>query len=211
MTKPITEPMTEQTLHEDYALIEDATRKAKAGDKNAQATLLMLYKPLLCKIASKAAQFDPDDAEDCLQDMSLELLNAITAYDPAKGNFTMFLKSWLTKAYYKRGRSPSLQADLSLDAPVEGEEDNLSLHDILPEPGSDPAERYIAHDTKQHMRRKLKRWIGTLTPKQKEVIIRHDIQGESLRAIADERRHNIRAVTVLRQRALNKYNTHGKT
>ncbi len=199
--------MTDKAQRVDYEAIEKAVARAKAGDKGAKESLLLIYKPLLCKYAVRAACMDANDGEDCLQDMGLALLKAIDAYDAAKGNFTGFLTGWLRLTMLARRRSLSVAADVSLDAPASDSEDALPLIETIADERSDPAIQYHDHIERRRTRRRLKRWVGALTPKQKEVIYRHHLKGESLRAIARESKADIKTICKHHSSGIKKYST----
>lgn len=86
--------------------IEALAVRAAAGDKAAEATLAVAFKPLIVRLS---APFP--DYEDARADGVLWTLEAVQAFDPAKKvYFSRFLKAFLSRRYCGRWRTIDTEA-----------------------------------------------------------------------------------------------------
>ncbi|MCY7350982.1 MAG: sigma-70 family RNA polymerase sigma factor [Cytophagaceae bacterium] len=127
---------------------------------------------------------DRDEAEDLLQDVFYELTEAYRLTKPIER-----VASWLFAVarnkindWYRR---PAYARNTSLDAALNGTEtdDNaLLLSEFL------PAAELSAPDSlmRDAVLEALAEALGELPPEQREVFVRHEIDGQSFRQMADE-------------------------
>jgi RNA polymerase sigma factor (sigma-70 family) len=121
---------------------------------------------------------DIDDAEDILQDVFYELVEATRLMKPIE-----HVSGWLFRV--ARNRITDLfrqkRAEVSTDDPVAGEE-NLSFEDLLPSPEAGPEAAYA----RQVLLEELEAALDELPDEQRDVFIAHEIEGRSFRELAAE-------------------------
>ncbi|HET6933008.1 MAG TPA: sigma-70 family RNA polymerase sigma factor [Candidatus Acidoferrum sp.] len=125
---------------------------------------------------------DPRDAEDILQDVFYELVEANRLLMPID-----HIAGWLFRVARNRiidlfrKKKPVLFSDAAFADESAGEDDMLHFEDSLPSPDAGPDALYergvllAAFDLA----------IGELPPEQREVFLAHEIEGLSFREIAD--------------------------
>jgi RNA polymerase sigma factor (sigma-70 family) len=122
---------------------------------------------------------DPRDAEDILQDVFYELVEANRLLMPIH-----HVTGWLFRV--ARNRITDLFRRRTLerfsDAAVPCEDDLLRLEDLLPSPDAGPEALYERH----LLLDQLESAIGELPPKQREVFVAHELDGRSFKEMAAE-------------------------
>jgi len=90
----------------------DLIRRCQAGDEQAFAELFRQYKNLVYKTAYLMLG-DPDEAEDVLQEVFVQVYKFLDAYDPGRGAFTTWLYRITVNRClnWRRKRRPSLPLD----------------------------------------------------------------------------------------------------
>jgi RNA polymerase sigma factor (sigma-70 family) len=124
---------------------------------------------------------NPDDAEDIVQDVFYELVEAYRLMRPVEQ-----LAAWLFTVArnkitdrYRKKKPHSLEDELRLE---EDEEGNLVLADLLPSNELAAEDRLLAEATMEMITEALEELPET----QREVFIRHELEGKSLAMIAAE-------------------------
>lgn len=171
---------------------EELAIKAKDGDRDALTALYLNNQRLLYKLVSKyqgIAQERLLDPEDLEQYAYLGLVRALKYFDPAKPyRFTTYLsrnvmntvREALGLRYSKE--HPKQTDTISLDAPLPGrEDDEITLLDALESPEPSPAKQIENGELQEQLRAA----IGTLSPRQRQVIRLRYIDGMKLREIAE--------------------------
>lgn len=143
---------------------------------------------------------DTGEAEDILQDVFYELLEAYRLMKPVE-----HVTAWLFRV--ARNRMVDLfrrNKPASLNSPASAEEDGGTLEDLLPSPDAGPEAVYA----RSLLLEALEEALEELPEAQREVFIAHEVQGQSFKEISAEtgvsvntllsRKHY--AVTHLRQR-----------
>jgi len=143
---------------------------------------------------------DTGEAEDILQDVFYELLEAYRLMKPVE-----HVTAWLFRV--ARNRMVDLfrrKKPTSLNSPVSAEEDGGTLEDLLPSADAGPEAVYA----RSLLLEALEEALEELPEAQREVFIAHELQGQSFKEISAEtglsvntllsRKHY--AVTHLRQR-----------
>jgi RNA polymerase sigma factor (sigma-70 family) len=143
---------------------------------------------------------DTGEAEDILQDVFYELLEAYRLMKPVE-----HVTAWLFRV--ARNRMVDLfrrKKPASLNSPASVEEDGDTLEDLLPSADAGPEAAYA----RNLLLDALEEALEELPPAQREVFIAHELQGQSFKEISAEtglsvntllsRKHY--AVTHLRQR-----------
>lgn len=148
------------------AFVQELAARAASGDKTARDELILVFKPLICSLACKAA-WNAAEAEDAVQDGVVEAMKLIEGYDSDSGiYFPYYLKRRLTW-YFMRWHRGDPPAGESLDAAVPGlGETGRTLGDSLSDPNPTPEERLLGEEALEGFKRRLNR----LTPKQREVV-----------------------------------------
>ena len=122
---------------------------------------------------------DPRDAEDILQDVFYELVEANRLLMPIH-----HVTGWLFRV--ARNRITDLFRRRTLerfsDGAVPYEDDLLRLQDLLPSPDAGPEALYERH----LLLDELESAIGELPPKQREVFVAHELDGRSFKEMAAE-------------------------
>ena len=132
---------------------------------------------------------DRDEAEDLLQDVFYELTEAYRLTKPiervAAWLFAVArnkINDWYrrpTNARYGRSRNTSLNALLN---GAESDEDALLLAEILPADEPSAPDRLM----RDAVLEALAEALDELPPEQREVFVRHELDGQSFRQMADE-------------------------
>ena len=123
---------------------------------------------------------DPRDAEDILQDVFYELVEANRLLMPID-----HVTAWLFRVARNRiidlfrKKEPESFSDLAT-----GSEDDelLSLEDLLPSRDAGPAALYARHVLLEE----LAKAVGELPPEQRHVFVAHELEGRSFKEIAAE-------------------------
>jgi RNA polymerase sigma factor (sigma-70 family) len=123
---------------------------------------------------------DPRDAEDVLQDVLYELVEANRLLMPI-GHVTGWLfrvaRNRITDLFRKK--RPESLGDSAL--PDEGDE-RLPLEDLLPSPDAGPDALYA----RNMLLDALEQAVEELPPQQREVFVAHELEGRSFKAMAAE-------------------------
>jgi RNA polymerase sigma factor (sigma-70 family) len=123
---------------------------------------------------------DIDDAEDILQDVFYELVEAIRLMKPIE-----HVSGWLYRV--ARNRITDLfrqkRAHVSTDDPVAGPgEESLLFEDLLPSPDAGPEAAYA----RQVLLEELDAALDELPDEQRDIFIAHEIEGRSFKELAAE-------------------------
>lgn len=120
---------------------------------------------------------DIDDAEDILQDVFFELVEATRLMKPIAN-----LSGWLFRVARNRitDRFRRKRADQSTDEPIAGEA-NLFLEDLLPSPDAGPEAAYA----RQVLLQELDAALDELPDEQRDVFIAHEVEGHSFKELAE--------------------------
>jgi len=120
---------------------------------------------------------DTADAEDVLQDVFYELIQAYRMMRPAEQ-----VTAWLYRV--ARNRITDLfrrRKSVSLNEPV-GEEDGATIEDLLPSPEAGPEAMYA----RGVMLEALDEALEELPAEQREVFVAHELLGRSFKEMAEE-------------------------
>ena len=116
---------------------------------------------------------DPRDAEDILQDVFYELVEAnrlLMPIDHVTGWLFSVARNRITDLFRTRKTF------------VDDEDELLQLADLLPSPDAGPDALY----TRNALLDELARAVGELPPEQREVFIAHEVEGRSFKDMAAE-------------------------
>jgi RNA polymerase sigma factor (sigma-70 family) len=121
---------------------------------------------------------DPRDAEDILQDVFYELVEANRLLMPI-GHVTGWLfrvaRNRITDLFRKK------KPQSFSDAAVEGEDDQLlPFEDLLPSPDAGPEELYV----RSLLLEELELALDELPDEQREVLVAHELEGRSFKEMA---------------------------
>src|ERR1700741_935796 len=123
---------------------------------------------------------DPRDAEDILQDVFYELVEAnrlLMPIDHITGWLFRVARNRITDLFRKK--EPENFSDIAI-ADENGEE--LQFEDFLPSRDAGPEALYARHVLLEE----LKQALGELPKEQREVFIAHELEGRSFKALAAE-------------------------
>jgi RNA polymerase sigma factor (sigma-70 family) len=121
---------------------------------------------------------DTRDAEDVLQDVFYELIQAYRMMKPAEQ-----MTAWLYRV--ARNRITDLfrrRRQVSLNEPAAGEDDGRTLEDLLPSPDAGPDALYA----REVLFDALEDALGELPKEQREVFVAHEFEGRSFKDLAQE-------------------------
>ena len=123
---------------------------------------------------------DPGDAEDILQDVFYELVEANRLLMPIEhvtGWLFRVARNRMTDLF--RRKKPERFSDLVMT----GEDDELlRLEDLLPSPDAGPDALYA----RGVLLDELARAVGELSPEQRDVFVAHEIEGKSFKEMAEQ-------------------------
>ena len=121
---------------------------------------------------------DPRDAEDILQDVFYELVEANRLLMPIE-----HITGWLFRVARNRiidllrKKKPQTFSDFAI---ADEEDDPLPLEDLLPSPDAGPEALYVRH----LLLDELERAIGELPEEQRKVFVAHELEGRSFKEMA---------------------------
>jgi RNA polymerase sigma factor (sigma-70 family) len=122
---------------------------------------------------------DPRDAEDVLQDVFYELVEANRLLMPIE-----HVTGWLFRV--ARNRITDLfrkkKPERFSDAAVAGDEERLRFEDLLPSPDDGPEALFA----RELLLDDLELAVDELPPEQREVFVAHELEGRSFKEIASE-------------------------
>lgn len=173
--------------------MNDLVKAAQTGSPDAQAVLWAKVKRLAFRIAnqyqSAAALRGGADADDLAQCAALGVLEALHSYDPEKSAFT----TWLV--YHVRNtcreclgmhRHPEYCPTISLDAPIGGDTEDLTLADTIPDESAAQAIENAENSLdNQRLREALNAALEGLPDEMATTIRLHDLDGLTLQEAAD--------------------------
>jgi len=158
--------------------MEQAVRAVEvtAEDRGLDETIERERRRLRNFIRTRVA--DIDDAEDILQDVFFELVEATRLMKPIAN-----LSGWLFRVARNRitDRFRRKRADQSTDEPVAGEED-LLFQDLLPSPDAGPEAAYA----RQVLLQELDAALDELPDEQRDVFVAHEVEGRSFKELAED-------------------------
>lgn len=167
----------------DYTDLEQLVRKAKVGDKQAKEKLIFAFRPLILTTIQKYV-YDQKDYEDAYQDAVCVFLEALRDFElDAQVYFQVFIRSRLTNYFKKRreGRfEKSVKAEESLDRQVKGEDDAITLIELILDPEADVAEACL----QKERNRRLVRAFEKLPARQREAFQYFYLQKGNLTELA---------------------------
>jgi RNA polymerase sigma factor (sigma-70 family) len=160
----------EQALRKQWMMAEQDRRISETIDR--EKTRLRNF------IRSRVP--DPSDAEDILQEVFYELIEASRLINPIEQ-----AGAWLFRV--ARNRITDLfrkkKPDASINAPALGEDgESLALEDLLPSPAAGPEALYA----RTLLLEELDDALDELPEEQREVFVAHEIEGRSFKQIAAE-------------------------
>jgi len=121
---------------------------------------------------------DVDDAEDVLQDVFCELIEAVRLMKPiehASAWLFRVARNRITDLYRKR------KPAVSMDAPViDAEQRELLFEDLLPSPDAGPDAAYV----RRVLLDELDAALDELPEEQRDVFIAHELEGRSFKELA---------------------------
>ena len=126
---------------------------------------------------------DPRDAEDILQDVFYELVEANRLLMPIE-----HVTAWLFRVARNRivdlfrKKLPERFSDAVMLDDLDGEDRLLQLEDLLPSPDAGPDALYA----RQLLLDELELAVDELPPEQREVFVAHELEGRSFKELAAE-------------------------
>jgi len=121
---------------------------------------------------------DPRDAEDILQDVWSELVEAnrmLMPIDHVTGWLFRVARNRITDLFRKK--KPESFSDAAI---ADADDELLRLEDMLPSPGAGPDALYA----RQELFEELELAVAELPPEQREVFIAHELEGRSFKEMS---------------------------
>ena len=160
---------------------EDAALRASAGDSAAEEHLLSKYKRL---VRSRARSYFliGADKEDIFQEGMIGLYKAIRDYkSDKKASFRVFAELCITRQIITaiktatRQKHKPLNTYVSLSKPINDEESDRTLVDIIGERMSDPEEIFLDKESLYSIEIKISQMLSPL----EKLVLAHYLQGKS--------------------------------
>ena len=123
---------------------------------------------------------DPGDAEDILQDVFCELVEAnrmLMPIDHVTGWLFRVARNRITDLFRKK--KPESFSDAAV---ADADDELLRLEDLLPSPDAGPDALFA----RQALLEELELAIAELPPEQREVFVAHELEGRSFKELAEE-------------------------
>jgi RNA polymerase sigma factor (sigma-70 family) len=140
---------------------------------------------------------DERDAEDILQDVGYELVEAYRLMKPIE-----FASAWLYRVarnritdLFRREKPRGLTGD---SAVADGEEQPLTVDDLLPSPDAGPEAAYA----RSVLIEELDAALGELPEEQRRVFVAHEIEGRSFKEIAQATGLNVNTLVLRKHYAV---------
>lgn len=196
----------------DGAADEELVARARAGDDQAQETLLLRYRGMV-RAKAHCYFLAGADRDDLVQEGMIGLYRAIGEYDAAhRTSFRTFAELCVGRQVIDAVRSATrhkhqpLNNYLSFHRPVLVDDDGAcALVDLLAaEPGCDPAEQVLLADRLHHLQR---HFDAVLSDLEAEVLQLH-VDGRSYQEIANRLRRHTKSVDNALQRIKRKVQAH---
>jgi RNA polymerase sigma factor (sigma-70 family) len=168
----------EQALRKPWMMPQPASQKGYPIQDDQISEAIHREQPRLRNFIRKRVA-DPGDAEDILQDVFYELVEAYRMMKPVE-QVTAWLfqvaRNRITDLFRKK--KPELLADELVTTNDEGE--RLRLEDLLPSPDAGPEAAYA----RSLLWEELEAAIEELPEDQREVFIAHEVMGQSFKELA---------------------------
>lgn len=109
---------------------EQLIKAYRKGDKTALEQIILQNKGFVHRLANYyASMYKGGDKEDLIQEGYIGLMRAVETYNPRKSKFLTYAFYWIRNAMVRAiKKQPTI---VSLDEPVAGEEDDITLGDML--------------------------------------------------------------------------------
>jgi|SRR5579864_5928568 len=123
---------------------------------------------------------DPRDAEDILQDVFYELVEAnrlLMPIDHVTGWLFRVARNRITDLFRKK--RPASFSDIAV---ADEDDDPVQLEDLLPSPDAGPEALYARHVLLEE----LESAVAELPPEQRDVFVAHELEGRSFKQMAAE-------------------------
>ncbi|MBP0974498.1 MAG: sigma-70 family RNA polymerase sigma factor [Oscillospiraceae bacterium] len=175
-------------MHDDSRIIA----LLQMRDEEALQIIKQQYAGLCFQIAHRITG-NPEDAEECVNDMLLSVWNTIPPNKPE--NLRAYLAALTTKNAVNRFKASHRKK--------RGGEQFLSALDELSEviPSTDSVEKQF---DQRELTAALNAWLLTLQKKQQRLFMQRYLMSESLQRIADQNDMTVSALSMLLQRLRNK-------
>jgi len=168
----------EDVLSAAPELVEQPTEQGSEQNRRLSDVIQQEYRRLFQFIRKRVG--DPGDAEDILQDVFSELIEAYRLMQPIEQ-----VGAWLYRVarnrIIDRFRKQRLGAGNQMDTGPR-EEEALLLEDLLPSPDAGPEAEYA----RSVLFEELEAAIDDLPEEQRSVFIAHELEGRSFKEIAEE-------------------------
>jgi len=168
----------EDVLSAAPELVEQPTEQGSEQNRRLSDVIQQEYRRLFQFIRKRVG--DPGDAEDILQDVFSELIEAYRLMQPIEQ-----VGAWLYRVarnrIIDRFRKQRLGAGNQMDTGPR-EEEALLLEDLLPSPDAGPEAEYA----RSVLFEELEAAIEDLPEEQRSVFIAHELEGRSFKEIAEE-------------------------
>ena len=189
----------------------ELVRRVRLGDDDALATLLTRYRTL-ARHKARSYFLLGADREDVVQEGMIGLYKAIRDFDPAaQVPFRSFAEMCVTrqvitavKAATRLKHAPLSRA-VSLDKPIDADEGELTLADLLPAPtSSNPEAAVVSADELESLRRH----FGEVLSDLESQVLRHHLEGKTYEEIAAMLQRHVKAIDNALQRIRRKVQAH---
>jgi len=172
--------MTARSAGHKQGEVEELVTRAQAGDEAAFEALVAQFSARIYNFVSRMVQ-DPTEAQDVAQETFVRAFQALKSFRGASSFQTWLYRIASNLAIDAARRKKRRQWDVvSLDDPVEGEDQGEVGRDFPDENMHTPAEEMERAET----RRQVWEAVAELSDKLRPVIILYDLQGLSYQEVA---------------------------
>lgn len=194
------------------AELDDATLidMVRSGNDDALEIVLDRYRGY-ARSKGNTYYLPGSDREDVIQEGMIGVYKAIRDYDSAKGPLSAFVELCVVRQLHTavKGANRLKHRSLSVSAPLESlmsndHDDALSLSEIIPDTGVDPAELIASADAVDRLRDSL---TELLTSLEREVLGQY-VAGRSYQEIADWLGSSLKSIDNALQRVKHKFQRH---
>jgi RNA polymerase sigma factor (sigma-70 family) len=165
---------------DDNQAVNALVRRCVAGDAAAWQDIVQQYNRRIYNICYRFSG-SPDDAADLTQEVFIKVYRTLATFDGTRAAFM----TWVTTVtrnllvdHFRKGKYDRITD--SMDAPLGGQDDGLTVAEQLPDQAANPEERVQSQQTQKMVRDALQR----LSPELREAVILRDLQDMDYKEIA---------------------------
>ncbi len=165
---------------DDNQVVALLVRRCAAGDAVAWEEIVERFNRRIFNICYRFTG-SQDDAQDLAQEVFIKIYRTLKTYDTDKGSFMTWVATLtrnLLVDHFRKSKQDRVTD--SMDEPVTGYEDSISVAERLEDSGPAPDARLQSRETQEMVQKALQK----LSPELREAVILRDLQDMDYREIA---------------------------